>query len=97
MWELSTAHIDPKERERLEELGTSLQGIANAKKLPRFIQHEYGWLFPINREFPYGIRLAGAGLASTAAVYAAALNRGVEWVYLDRDADTDPNLPTYDD
>jgi len=96
MWELSTAHIDPKERNFLEAwCASDLR--ARITNLPRFVAHEYGWFMPISRDVPRGVALAENDLPSLASVYAAALSRGVEWVYFDRDAETDPNLASYED
>lgn len=92
MWELSTAHVTPTERLLLDDLCDGEGGLS--LHLPRFIWHNYGWIFPVTDE---NKQRNLDMLPSIATIYAAASKRGVKWVYLDRDADEDPNLPTYDD
>jgi len=95
MLELSTAHITAHD-------ATALSVKANYPDdtdgpLPRVIAHEYGWLMAVpardNEDLTDGELAREYPSVHAAVTYAR--RAGCQWVYFDRDAEEDENLPAY--
>lgn len=97
--DLSTGHLPPSERSRLDQVGTPDERQRRPLKLPKTVMHGEGWWVNVPTDFMVqtAVDAVKAGCPTLANILNYAHERGCWWINFDVDAERLGDLPYFGD